>query len=126
MTKSAVSSASQRMRRYRERLRHLLRIVSIAVNEEVIEHLVVRELLPAARRHDRGAVALSLEKFVAMTVEKNREWGKLGRFSLELGKEDIDQLVRLKYLIPEGRKDPRLVLWAFEELVREALYRKER
>jgi hypothetical protein len=96
MRKSEVGSASERMRRYRERLRRDLRI--IAVNEEVIEHLVVRNLLPDDQRHDRIAVARSLETFVAMSVEQNRERDKPGRFSVELNEEGIDHLVRLEYL----------------------------
>jgi hypothetical protein len=62
------SSASERMRRHRERRREGLRCVTIELRETEIDSLVQKGLLKADARHDARAVREALYQYFDNTL----------------------------------------------------------
>lgn len=72
MTDDRPKTAAERMRRFRERRRVGLRVISVPISEEVIEHLVIVGRIESA--YDREAIAEVASELVeeyGLSVERD-------------------------------------------------------
>lgn len=117
------SAGTIRVRRHRDRRRRGLRSVSVELSEEEITYFARIRRLALEDLSDRNALSNELRRFLNDAFVRARRPGKLGTFTVELGQEPIDHLVRRGRLAPGERHDPDAVLRVFSQIVHEAFGR---
>jgi hypothetical protein len=117
------SATAERMKRYRDRRRLGLWTLPVTLSDAEIDLMVRNHFLEPGGRVDRVAIGKALHQLLAKAFERERGAGKVGRVSIQLHHEQLAHLVRLDYLAPRDTDDPEAVMFAFADLVYDALRR---